>query len=178
MVINLSWQIETFMNHLRFLQLVIRIGPILLFMVGCSVSATSTPIPLTPLRSSSLPTATPITLGTTFILPYNGSVAVSLENSQALKIQFLSLLEDSRCPSDVLCAWAGNVTVVIRVWAPGSRSKDFLLSSNSGIPRYVDHLQYRITLFTVNSTVELKSNSDLPPYETYSLELIVGERAP
>ena len=135
------------------------------------------PILPNPTLPPSSPTATPVVIGTALV-KYDGTAVVSLENSQSLEIQFLSLLEDSRCRSDVVCAWAGNVTVVIRVWAPGTRYKDFLLSTDSSIPRYVDHLLYRITLFTVNSTVELKSNSDLPPYETYSLELIVGERVP
>ena len=32
-----------------------------------------------------------------------------------LKIEFVELVEDSRCPADVQCVWAGNAKIKIRV---------------------------------------------------------------
>jgi len=155
-------------------QLVIKIGLIFIFLVGCSAPATPMP---TPPSSPSLPAATQVAPGTAFVAQYDGTVAVSLENSQALEIQFLSLLEDSRCPSSVVCAWAGNAKVVIRVWVPGRPFKDFELNTHPDFPGYADYLQYRISLLDVYSTADDKFQINLP-YESYSLELIVAKNVP
>jgi hypothetical protein len=32
-----------------------------------------------------------------------------------LKIEFVELVEDSRCPADVQCVWAGNAKIKVRV---------------------------------------------------------------
>jgi hypothetical protein len=36
-------------------------------------------------------------------------------NGQALQITFEDVIEDSRCPSDVTCIWAGRVSCVIKL---------------------------------------------------------------
>lgn len=46
-----------------------------------------------------------------------------------LKIKFVSV-EDSRCPKDVDCIWAGNVKVTIKVTNRKGESKTFDLNSN------------------------------------------------
>ena len=43
-----------------------------------------------------------------------------------LKIAFVELVEDSRCPTDVDCVWAGNAKIKVRVTKNG-RSKLLLL---------------------------------------------------
>lgn len=40
---------------------------------------------------------------------------VALIESESLSITFLDVLEDSRCPSDVVCIWAGNAEVELEV---------------------------------------------------------------
>ncbi len=52
------------------------------------------------------------TLGKPFRLEF-GQVAI-LE-SGGLRIQFLEITEDSRCPIDALCVWAGQVTVLLGI---------------------------------------------------------------
>ncbi len=42
--------------------------------------------------------------------------------SEGLKVKFLKITEDSRCPSDVTCIWAGQVGVLLNVSQNG---KDF-----------------------------------------------------
>lgn len=39
----------------------------------------------------------------------------ALVKSESLKIQFLEITEDSRCPRDVQCFWAGQATAVVGV---------------------------------------------------------------
>lgn len=47
-----------------------------------------------------------------------------------LKIRFVSLVEDSRCPADVNCIWAGNAKIKIEVRKYGSATKTFELNTN------------------------------------------------
>jgi len=44
-------------------------------------------------------------------------------------VRFVELVEDSRCPTDTNCVWAGNATIKIRVRAHG-RSHDLTLDTN------------------------------------------------
>ena len=39
--------------------------------------------------------------------------------SDGLKIEFVELVEDSRCPTDVECVWAGNAKIKVRVTKNG-----------------------------------------------------------
>ena len=49
-----------------------------------------------------------------------------------LKIKFLNVVEDSRCPTDVNCIWAGNAKIKIRVTGLGSGPKTFELNTSMG----------------------------------------------
>ena len=46
-----------------------------------------------------------------------------------LSIRFVEMVEDSRCPRDVNCVWAGNAKIKIRVSKNG-RSHDLTLNTN------------------------------------------------
>src|SRR5687768_9226208 len=46
-----------------------------------------------------------------------------------LFIRFVELVDDSRCPTDTNCVWAGNAKIKIRVRAHG-RSHDLTLDTN------------------------------------------------
>ena len=48
-----------------------------------------------------------------------------------LKIQFVSLIEDSRCPTDTNCIWAGNARIKIKV-SSGRGSEMFEINTNAG----------------------------------------------
>ena len=45
-----------------------------------------------------------------------------------LKVKFASLVEDSRCPTDTNCIWAGNARITVRVTKNG-RSKILTLNT-------------------------------------------------
>ncbi len=61
-----------------------------------------------------------------------------------LSIRFLELVEDSRCPTDVNCIWAGNAKIKIRVSKNG-RSHELTLNTN-GPNQAVPVEGYSITL--------------------------------
>lgn len=66
-----------------------------LFAAGCAKSA-----------------APGVKLGEEFTLPAGQSVLVPDEN---LRLQFVEVVADSRCPRNVVCIWAGNVSCLIEV---------------------------------------------------------------
>jgi hypothetical protein len=52
------------------------------------------------------------TLGTAFTL---APLEFAVFPEQGLEVRFLGIVEDSRCPSDVTCVWAGEVKVHLAV---------------------------------------------------------------
>ncbi len=85
-------------------------------------------------------------------------------------------VDDSRCPSDVTCIWAGNAAVTLRL-LQNSTSTDFILHSNPGENTGVNQM-------TVNEfTIELIDVNPFPTSETlgkieldeYSVELNVSQ---
>lgn len=77
----------------------------------------------------------------------------------SVAITFVDVLEDSRCPVDVLCPWAGNAKVLIRVEEIGRETLLIELNSTND-PREVFFGDYRIDFMALlphqRSTVELK----------------------
>lgn len=49
-----------------------------------------------------------------------------------ITVEFLSVLEDSRCPTGVECIWAGNAKIQVRVRKNGAAAKTIELNSASG----------------------------------------------
>lgn len=62
-----------------------------------------------------------------------------------LTIEFVSLIEDSRCPIGVNCIWAGNAKVQIKVSNKKKASKVFELNTNLQ-PKTVNFECYEIAL--------------------------------
>ena len=60
---------------------------------------------------------------------------------ERLRIKFASVKEDSRCPADVKCVWAGNAAVRLEVSIPGKGSKTLTLNINNSSSS-VDENQY------------------------------------
>ena len=65
-----------------------------------------------------------------------------------LKVSFIKLIEDSRCPANAKCVWAGNAKIKIAVSRPGNAKRTFEL--NTGLePRSVTVFGYEIKLTNV-----------------------------
>ncbi len=65
-----------------------------------------------------------------FVLPVGGS---KILNAQRIEVGFESVPGDSRCPQDVVCAWAGSAA--IRLWARPFKTVErtrFELVTNGG----------------------------------------------
>ncbi len=64
-----------------------------------------------------------------------------------LEISFMEVLEDSRCPVDVECLWAGNARILLNVRVlPNGSSARVELNTHESFPRSVELGGYEITL--------------------------------
>lgn len=54
---------------------------------------------------------------------------VAFIKSENIKIIFINVTEDSRCPSDVECIWEGQVTIVINIFLNNQFIGEFDLTS-------------------------------------------------
>jgi len=68
-----------------------------------------------------------IMLGKNFVLNVGQEV---LTADGKLKIKFVSVLEDSRCPKGVNCIWAGNARVMLQVGKPTGAPLKLELNTN------------------------------------------------
>ncbi len=64
-----------------------------------------------------------------------------------LRIKFVAVENDSRCPSDVTCVWAGNATVRLQL-SNGRSTRTLTLntSGNSPFVRETEYQGYKVTL--------------------------------
>ena len=109
------------------------------------------------------------------ILLFGGVFAVSAKQAQELsvqinkeatsksgvKVKFLELIEDSRCPTDTNCIWAGNAKIKVEVSKPGHKAKTVTL--NSGVnPQSVlfGGYQIKLTGLTPEPRTNIRSRRD------------------
>ncbi|HEV7473705.1 MAG TPA: hypothetical protein VGN90_06640 [Pyrinomonadaceae bacterium] len=65
--------------------------------------------------------------------------------SEGLRVKFVEVKDDSRCPSDVTCVWAGTANVRIEVSFRGKGRKNLTLNlMNNAAP--VSYRNYKISL--------------------------------
>jgi len=76
------------------------------------------------------------------------SVTVNVGDSGTLAksklvIKFVKVIEDSRCPADVNCIWAGNAKIEVEI-TKGSKSKTFVLNT-TGNETAANFANYSVT---------------------------------
>ncbi len=77
-----------------------------------------------------------VLLSMTAFAQSNESAAIKLGDSaefaaSKISIKFVRVIEDSRCPADVNCIWAGNAKIEIEA-SKGSQKSTFVLNTNGG----------------------------------------------
>lgn len=65
-----------------------------------------------------------------------------------LSIKFVTVVEDSRCPLDVNCVWAGNAKIRVKVTDQRGRAKMMELNTN-GEPKVDQFGRYAISLVSL-----------------------------
>jgi hypothetical protein len=100
--------------------------------------------------------------------------AVTLDGG-ALRVRFVRVPSDSRCPVDVECVWAGNAEVLLE--AGGSRGrgqKSLRLNTNASPERPGEGRYGRYTLKLAGLTPQPRSNRKIGPVE-YTATLLVSK---
>lgn len=77
----------------------------------------------------------------------------------SLRIRFNTVSNESRCPSDVQCVWAGNAIVSLTLTSSGNQSGSATLNTTLD-PKFADYAGYRITLVSLKPYP--KSGSNIP----------------
>ncbi|UCE12408.1 MAG: hypothetical protein JSV04_09435 [Candidatus Heimdallarchaeota archaeon] len=67
-------------------------------------------------------------IGTEISLYIGESVAIK---DHGIKLKFLDVLDDSRCPSDVQCIWEGTVSLMINIQSDSEDLGNFILNSSN-----------------------------------------------
>ena len=90
-----------------------------------------------------------------------------------VEIAFTSVLADSRCPTDVLCPWAGNAAIELGV-GPGTGPTYSLVLNTNAEPRQGQASGLRITLLEVRPSPV--STEQIPP-NAYEIVLLIDASA-
>ena len=91
-----------------------------------------------------------------------------------LTVRFLAVAEDSRCPVDVTCVWAGNARLEFELLV--SDQNRALVSLNTGVePKAAQLKKFKLKL--VGLTPGKKEGRPLNPAD-YEATVIVGKRDP
>ena len=80
-----------------------------------------------------------------FILDFNRAVFIKIEGIE-YEVKFTSLEEDSRCPPDVYCYWAGEVAVKLNL----NNDTDFIIGHHSSYLSTAEYKNHTIRLLEVN----------------------------
>ncbi|MEM4369044.1 MAG: hypothetical protein QXU88_01820 [Candidatus Woesearchaeota archaeon] len=67
-------------------------------------------------------------LETSFHLKFNNTALID----DNIRVKFLRIDEDSRCPSDVLCPWEGQATIVVNIIKDNKNLGNFPLTIRAG----------------------------------------------
>lgn len=85
-----------------------------------------------------------------FELTFNQQGTLSA-NGTVLTVQFTQLVEESRCPPNVQCIWAGQVAVKLKI----NNSEQFIVGLNhSNYPSSFSYMNHEYTLLDVTYTNE------------------------
>jgi hypothetical protein len=88
-----------------------------------------------------------------------------------LKIRFVELIEDSRCPTDANCVWAGNAKIKIKVSKNG-RTHELTLDTN-GPQQAANAEGYAIKLIALTpaprSNIRINRNGYVATFEAIKL---------
>ncbi len=91
-------------------------------------------------------------------------------------IKFLKIVEDSRCPSDVTCIWAGQVKIVIGIYNGEIliEEKELIFGADGISPNHIKEV-FKIdqkTVYSYNISPYPSAKTPIIPSEYY-LELLV-----
>lgn len=90
-----------------------------------------------------------------------------------LDVEFLSVEQDSRCPTGVVCVWEGQAVIVVRVAKTGTPGEKVQLTLRAGHPDLAsaEVLGYRVTVTDVQP--HPVGGQPPPPHASYVATLVI-----
>lgn len=133
--------------------------------VSTSPAESATPVP----TLSAKPTPEPFpTTGYVFGESFELKIGQTIQ-AEKLTVTFSNVTEDSRCPSDVRCVWAGRVVVEFTAKIPNGNGT-IEMTPNTRYPPKAGFGGYRLVLYDVNPYPSVK---DPIKREAYSVTMAV-----
>ena len=83
---------------------------------------------------------------------------------QKLTVKFSSLFQDSRCPTDVQCAWAGNGAIVVDLSRKNKKAVQAMLNTLLD-PKGIEYKGYKVKLVALNPYPRTPGEHDPSEYE-------------
>jgi hypothetical protein len=103
------------------------------------------------------------TLSASAIRPETLKVLINKEvtTKDGLRIAFVDLIEDSRCPKDVDCVWAGNARIKVRI-SPATGSAESYVLNTTTSPRsiVIDGYEIKFTALTPEPASNIRIRKD------------------
>jgi len=110
--------------------------------------------------------ASSFNLDESFTLGYNATA--QLDNKPDVKIQFVQVTEDSRCPTDVQCVWAGRIVVNVTFFQNGTEQTGALALGDITGTSYSDEFifgDYTVKLLGVQPAPKSDQSLSLTDYK-------------
>ena len=89
------------------------------------------------------------------------------------KLTILKVKNDSRCPTEVQCKWAGNAEILIEVKHPNTKASTFTLNTNDRMESEVEIDGYYYKLIKLTPYPKLES---VILQSSYKAEILVEKR--
>jgi hypothetical protein len=114
-----------------------------------------------------------VRLGRSFTL--RAGREVTLKGSR-LRIKFAAVDEDSRCPSDVTCVWAGNAAARLEVSTSGKDSQSLTLNTSTGSAFGMEKVYDGYKLWLVRLTPYPRSTKKIAASDYIATLVVTKER--
>ena len=85
-------------------------------------------------------------------------------DGQKLTVKFSSVFHDSRCPTSVTCAWAGNGAIVVEVNRKKKKAVQAMLNTLLE-PKQIEYKAYTVRLVALNPYPKTPGEIDPSEYE-------------
>lgn len=142
----------------------------LLFAVFITVSCTNDP-DINSIGKSSIRLVKGVNDSTTVTLKYGEETVIN----EIIKIKFRGITEDSRCPMDAMCIWAGNAAAELEILTPDENLTEVLNSNVLPQSIWVSGIMIELIQVSPYPSTQIKIN---PEDYIITLDIKLADEAP
>jgi hypothetical protein len=155
-------------------------GLLAIYTVACQVTVPPpAPVTAAPTRSAEItnpsPVATPAVAQVSLARPFELAVGQEIVLADTgLHLRFESVLEDSRCPRQVVCVWSGQTRVAVTIWGGEAAPETKEFSTFSKPPNTTDtHTMQGLSIKLIKVEPYPDSPDQPIPAGAYRITLLV-----